>query len=131
MNWRNFLLTGVIVFAGIVALEYIAHQVVMLEWYQKTAKVWRAEDDMNLVYTFLSQFLFAMVFVFIFTRNYENKGIAEGIRYGTYVGLLIAALQVATYSYLPIPLTIMLGWVVVSFVKGLISGVITSLVYTE
>jgi len=78
---------------------------------------------------FLSRLWFAIMVVVIFSRNCEGKGVGEGVRYGILIGLLMAAPQLATYCYLPMPLSLTLSWVAGSALKGLGAGIVASLVF--
>jgi len=73
----------------------------------------------------------AFFFVFIFTRNYEGLGIAEGVRYGFYIGLLVAAIQLGSYAYLPVPFMIVACWMVASLIQGILVGAVTAAVYRQ
>ena len=66
-------------------------------------------DDQKMVAMMLSQLFFSIAFVFLFSKNYEAKGVSEGARFGLYAGLLIATLDIGAYCYLPIPLSLPIG----------------------
>ncbi len=129
MNVKRFIISSIAVFVFVFLFEWLAHGVILKGIYDQTAQLWRPEVEHKMVYLFLSQICFSVIAVFIFTRNYEGKGIGEGLRYGLYVGLVLGSVQLATYSFMPIPLVLMLGWVAAGMLKGLGSGVVSSLVY--
>ena len=126
---KSYVLSVAAVFALVFAYDFIVHQNILADMYERTADLWRAADDMNMLPMFVSQLLFAVVFVFIFTLNYENKGVEEGMRYGFYIGLLLAAINLGTYSYLPIPFALTVSWMLAALLKCLFCGVVTALVY--
>lgn len=129
MNTYRFMLSVLAVFALTFALDYLAHQVLMWDMYRMTAGVWRTADTVVYWPIFVSQLLFALVFVFIFTRNYEGNGYGEGIRYGSYIGFLIATIDLGAYSYLPVPLFLVCAWMIVSIIKCVALGVVSSVFY--
>ena len=90
MKALNSLLTIIAVFVAIFAADFLIHNILLKAEYEATAHLWRPQDEFNMVYMFLSQFSFAVIAVYIFGLNYEEKGIAEGIRFGLYLGLLFS-----------------------------------------
>ena len=101
--------------------------------YKSTAALWRPEAEMQsyMGLMFLAQTVFASGFAFIFTMNYEGKGIDESVRYGLYLGLLLAVIEIRKLCYMPIPLSLSLTWAISVVVWGLFAGIILSLVYKE
>lgn len=95
----------------------------------QTAQLWRPEADYKMIVMVMSQLGFSAALAYIFTLNYEGKGIGEGIRFGLYIGMLLGAIEFGKYSYMPIPLMLMLSWVLAALLIGLGSGVVLSLVY--
>ncbi len=45
------------------------------------------------------------------------------------VGVLLGTIEIGKYSYMPVPMMLMLSWVLAALLIGLGSGVILSLVY--
>lgn len=129
MNTKRCLISVVAVFAFVALYEWLVHGVLLMGMYEQTADIWRPKGEENMAFIFLSQILFSVMIAFIFTRNYEGKGIGEGVRFGSYMGLLLASIQVGTYCYLPIPLALTLAWVVAEVLKGIGSGVVLSFTY--
>lgn len=131
MNMSRFVLAVLVAFAVIFGYDYLVHGVLLHDQYSATSQLWRAQAPEYMIVMAASQFLFAIMFVFIFTRNYENMGIPEGLRYGFYIGLLIAALDLGAYAYLPVPFMIVLSWMAASLIKGLLIGAVTAAVYRQ
>ena len=129
MNIKRFIISSIAVFVFVFLFEWLFHGVILKGIYDQTAQLWRPEGEHKMVYLFLGQICFSVIAAFIFTRNYEGKGIGEGLRYGLYVGLVLGSVQLATYCYMPIPLVLTLGWVAAGMLKGLGSGIVSSLVY--
>lgn len=128
---KSYVLSVAAVFAVVFGYDFLVHQHILAEMYQRTEDIWRAADDMNMLSMFASQLLFSLIFVFIFTRNYENRGVQEGVRYGMYIGLLLAAIDLCTYSYLPIPFALTLSWMLAALVKCILCGIAVASVYRK
>ena len=131
MNTKRYFLAVLATFVAIFVVDFIIHGILLTDMYMKTAQLWRSQEEYLMPYMLISQLTFTAVFVFIFTRNYKGKGIGEGLRFGFYIGLLFATMNIGMYSYMPIPLALVGAWIVASIVKGLIMGAITSLVYKK
>lgn len=129
LKTKKYVFSTAAVFSVVILFDFIVHQILLSNMYARTADVWRAPENMQMLPMFVSQLLFSLAFVFIFTRNYEKKGTREGLRYGLYIGLLIAALNLSTYSYLPIPFILTLCWMLAALTKCLLSGVVLARVY--
>jgi len=130
-NVKSFLVTSLIVFLVIWFMDFLIHHVALVSLYQDSAEVWRAPAAMIMWPMYLSQLSFAFIFVYLFTRNYQAKGMAEGARFGLYIGLLLAAINIGVYSYLPVPLTLILAWIIAGLLKSMILGVTTACIYRE
>ena len=85
MNIKRFVIASIVVIIVIQAVDWLVHGVLLSGWYAEIKGVWRP-DMMNLMWVqVLATLFFSFMFVFIFTRGYEGKGIPEGIRYGLYI----------------------------------------------
>ena len=131
MNTKRFMFAFVATFIFVFLFEGLWHGVLMMPLYEATEEVWRPPADASMAFLALSQLLYALLISYIFTRNYQAKGLAEGLRFGLLMGLLVGSIQLGTYSYLPIPLTITLLWVLAEVLKGLGAGVLLALTYSE
>ena len=129
MNKKRYVISLFVVFAFVFSYEFLVHGFLLQDIYTQTAQLWRPEEESNMLFLFTSQLCFSAVFAYIFTLNYEGRGIGEGIRFGLYIGMLLGSIEIGTYCYMPIPMVLMLSWVLASLLKGLGSGVILSLVY--
>ena len=131
MNMKRFMLAFVATFIFVFLFEGLWHGVLMVPLYEATAEVWRPPAESSMAFLMLGQLLYSLLIAYIFTRNYRANGIVEGLRFGLLMGLLVASIQVGTYSYLPIPLSIALLWVLAEVLKGLGAGAILAVIYKE
>ena len=133
MNVSRFIIAVVVVFVFTAAYDFFVHGVLLADTYKSLANLWRPEAEMQALMPlmFVAQLLLATVFTFIFTRNYEGSGVGEGLRYGLYAGLLLGAPQVASYVWMPVPVSLTAIWVGGMVVWGILAGIVVSLVYKE
>ncbi|MFC2074760.1 hypothetical protein ACFLRA_00615 [Bdellovibrionota bacterium] len=131
MNKKRFILAVIAVLVFVFLYEFLVNNFLFADLYRQTAELWRPEDQYSMGYVFLAQFFFVVMLAFIFTRNYEAKGIGEGVRFGVMFGLLLGLPKIALYAYMDIPMVLVLGWVVAEFVKALGAGIVLSLTYKK
>lgn len=131
MNIKRYVLSVIVAFAFLFAFEYVWHTQVLMNDYEATRSLWRAEDQMFALFhwSLITQALTAMIISFIFTLNYEGKGILEGIRFGGIFGFLLGILMFGMYPYMPIPFNLALMWFVGGLLQGLGIGIICSVCY--
>ena len=95
--------------------------------YGSYSHIWRPISEMKFWLLPVTGMFFSFFFVFIFSRGYEGKGIAEGIRYGLYVALMIALPRAyGSYALMQIPYSLALQWFVYGMFEYVIAGAILS-----
>ena len=129
MTAKRFLLASLGAFVFVFLYELLVHGHLMMGLYDQTATVWRPEEESNMPIMLLSQLLFGAALAFFYPIVGSDTECKKAIPFGIGLGLVMAAPQLATYSYLPIPLTLSLSWALISFVKALGSTYIVSKIY--
>jgi hypothetical protein len=124
--WIGFIAVFV---AGFI-LDYIIHQVLLMDLYEQTAHLWRPAEETKMGLMIVTSLFFAFFFTLIFSKGYEGKGIMEGVRYGFYVAMMVVVpMSYGTYSYMDIPYSLALQWFIYGTIELIIGGIILSLVY--
>lgn len=133
MNKMRYVIAVLVGFIFISVLDFVFHGIMLAPMYEETAQLWRSEEEMKTFFplAMAMQFLIVAILAFIFTRNYEGKGIGEGVRFGLMFGLLIGALEFALYPYMPVPISLGGAWVVGALLRAVGLGVIFSLIYKK
>jgi hypothetical protein len=80
---------------------------------------------------YLGRAIFALLFVFIYTRGYEGKpGVGEGLRYGVWMGLLIYVPGMfINFVVSTTPTDLIITRVVTGLIETILSGIITGAIY--
>lgn len=131
MNIQRYALAALGAFIFVFVFEFLWHGLLMRGMYDATITVWRPQEESNMAYIFAAQILFATILTFIYTRIGKLLECKRGIAFGFFAGLLLAAPQLGTYCYLPIPITITLMWMLAEFLKCLGAGVTIAAIYRE
>jgi hypothetical protein len=130
MNVKKFILSLVAVLILLAGIDFVIHGLILSGTYKANAGIWRA-DMMKLMWLFyISYFIFALLFVYIFQKGFENKGIIEGVRYGIVMSLLLnGAGLIGQYVMYPIPLALAIQWFIYGSIEYIILGIAVSLIY--
>ncbi len=131
MNIQRFIFAAIGGFVAVFAFEMLWHGFVMKGMYEATISVWRPEAESDMTFMFASQFLFAAAMAYAYTKIGQHIPCKRGVAYGFFVGLILAAPQLGTYCYLPIPLTISLMWMLASLIKSMACGMTIAAIYKE
>jgi len=130
MNIKRWLLGSLGVYIAAMILDNIIHGLILRECYVATANLWRPEAEMKMWITWIATAIFSLLFVYIFIKGYEGKGILEGVRYGLWMGLLIyVPMAFGTYSIMPIPCSLALSWLVLGTIEVIILGIVVAWLY--
>ena len=133
VNIPRFLATTLAGFVFIFGYDFALHGNLLMGIYEQTSDLWRDPEEMKTFFPYMlsTQFFTALLAAFIFTRNYEGKGIGEGLRFGIMLGLLFGVMMSASYAWMPIPTALAGAWFAGGLGMGIGLGVIFSLIYRK
>jgi len=124
--WLGFVVTFVV----LEILEYLVYTVIMGSAWESTKSLWRADMGSKWYVYLLVTLIGSFFFSFIFSKGYEGKGIGEGVRYGTYIGIwLSSGAAYGTYGMVDIPYYMALQWFIYGVVMYIIAGAALALVF--
>ncbi len=130
MNIKRFVIASIAVFVIIQAIDWLVHGVLLASWYQEIKGLWRP-DMMNFMWLMmLGCLFFSFMFVFIYVRGCEGRGLAEGARYGLLIGLLMyVSGTVGQYAMYPIPFGMAMIWLGYGVMEMVIAGLAAAAIY--
>ena len=104
-----------------------------MDVYKQTPQLWRSAAEMDTLTWFMlfKQALLACIVAYIWGLNYEERGPAEGVRFGAVMGLLIGMVQFGSYAWMPISGWLAIWWLVGSVVMGIGLGLILSIIWAK
>ncbi len=119
-----------VVFVVLAVCETIVNMLLMSSAYMATAALWRPQAEMKVWLFYVIYVFVAFFFTLIFSKGYEGKGVAEGLRYGFYVGMMMAVpMAYGTYASMPVPYSLALQWFLYGLVEYMLCGVAVAVVY--
>src|SRR5262245_18383406 len=136
MNYPRIILAGVAAWLASMALGYVIHDIWLLRLYQANAWAYRHAEDISellpigLGAHLLGSFAFAFAYAKGYEPNRETSGLAQGVRFGLVIALIVVGLAVA-WNYVAEPIGARLGVLQVLGIVGQfgICGAIVGLIY--
>jgi len=130
MNTKKFIIASILVFIVFEILDFIIHGLILKGAYESLASVWRPDMNSLMWIMYVTALIFSFLFVYIFTKGYEGKSIAEGIRYGLLIGLLMLIVGMFNqYAVYPLPFILVLEWFIFGIIQYIIIGIVVAAVY--
>lgn len=130
MNVKRLLLASLAVFVTFQALDYVIHGLILGASYEATSELWRPDMMEKMWIMYLTGVALSLLFVYIFAKGFQGKGIMEGVRYGIVMAFLLAVVvNVNQYVAYPLPGDLLVKWIIFGFIEIVIAGVVASLVY--
>ncbi len=124
--WIGFIAS----YVAFAILGYIVNDVILMGTYQSLSSVWRPDIAQKLWIFWITGLFYSFFFSFIFSKGYEGKGIAEGVRYGLYIGLMMEIpAAFGQYAVYPVPHSLALQWFIYGLIENIIVGVVLAMVY--
>lgn len=132
MNVKRFVIASIAVFLVFQVLDFIIHGMILRPVYESLKDVWRPDMMSKMWIMYVGSLVLSFLFTYIFIKGYENKGIAEGIRYGIIIGLF-ASIPYGFYEYVmyPLPLSLCLQWFIYGMIEFIICGIIVAAIYKK
>jgi len=132
MNVKRMVVASLLVFVAVQAMDYLINMVILMPSYKALAHIWRPDMQSKMWLMTLASFIGSFLFVYIFIKGYENKGIMEGFRYGTIIGLFMNVVGALNqYVIYPLPLALVIKWFIYGMIEFIIMGIIAALVYKK
>lgn len=132
MNVNRYVIGSIVVFVYLFVIEWLFHGVIMNSWYQENLSLMRSRADAGsfAVWMILGFLVLAFGFCYVFTKGYENKGLAEGIRYGLYVAFAFSiSMTLVNYSVFPWPAKWVIAWIIGGIIIMVLAGLIFAAIY--
>ena len=126
---KKFWMAFIAVFITAEILDFVLYSLVLGSAFS-SLPVWRADmRSLQWIYVVIT-LVGSFFFTFIFSKGYEGKGIAEGIRYGLYIGIWLSiGMAYGTYAMVNIPYGMTLEWFLLGVLTYIVMGIVASLVY--
>ena len=130
MNTKKFLLASLAVFITLLILEFVIHKFLLVTVYESVQEVLRPDMKDKMWIMYLTGIIFSLLFVYIFSKGYEGKGIIEGAKYGLIIGLVVHLVgSYNQYVVYPLPYSLVLKWFIYGTIEMIVAGIVLAFVY--
>ena len=120
------------VYVAMAICGFVIHEVLLSSTYRDESMLhlWRPPEEMMMGVIFVSNLIVSYFLSLIFSKGYQGKGIGEGVRFGFYVGMIMATpMAYVTYATMPITYSLALQWFLYGIIQYLIYGIVLATVY--
>lgn len=132
MNPKRFIAAVISVFITFMALDFIIHNIILMDEYASLKNLWRPDMQSLLWMMPVITFIMSILVTCLFIRGYQERGIMEGLSFGILVGLMTNGMGAfSQYWMYPVPLSLAVKWFVFGLIEFIIAGIILSLVYRK
>lgn len=131
MNINRLLIAIVVIYFVSYGIATLVAEVIFASQFGEFNSVMRpeAQSGLYLVAMLAGYLVMTTLFCFIFTKGYENKGLAEGARYGLLMGILLASIDWNYAISLPLPMSTVVLNTLLSLLIWVIAGLILAAIY--
>jgi hypothetical protein len=130
MNIKRFAIASVVLFILWQITGYIIHEVILGSTYEALKSVFRPDMNEKMWMFMPMQAVVTLLFVYIFIKGYENKGLMEGVRYGIIIALFMGIpSSFSQYVLYPFPFSLALQWFLYGVVEYILAGILVSVIY--
>lgn len=132
MNVGRYVIGSIIIFLFFYIMEWIFHGLILAGWYSQATGLLRPDMESGGLYWWmlLGLLILAFGFCFIFIKGYENKGIAEGFRFGLYVGVaFFVANSLIEFGVYPVTVKLLIAWIIGYPIIMILGGMIFAAIY--
>ena len=130
MNIKRFIVASLAVFVVGVVFDFLVHSVALMSTYEALKDVWRPDMDAVMWVMYPVGLACSFLFVYIFIRGYEGKGVTEGLRFGLFLGVYVSlGMAFGSYVMVKIPLLLAIEWLFAGVVGLMLQGVVAAAIY--
>ena len=129
---KQILFAIVTIFIAWSVLDMVIHGMLLQETYEATANLWRPMEDMDMTLMYIVTLAYTACFVIIYSVFVGNKSVATGIKFGAIFGLAAGiSMGFGSYTYMPIPLSLAVGWFVGTLVEAIVAGALVGTIIKQ
>ena len=130
MNVKRLLFAALAVFVTFQVFDFVIHNLLLSADYEASMDLWRPNMMEMMWLNYLASIILSLFFSYIFAKGYQGKGVLEGVWFGVIFGIGYHLVNILSqYFVYPIPLVLMVKWLIFGFFEFVIVGIVVSLVY--
>ena len=120
---KKIILPTVLIFIAWTFMDFILHVIILKSQYETSLQLWRPMNEMKMGLMHFVTLITALGFVWIYAFLITEKTLAKGLKFGFWFGLTTGvSMGYGSYSVMPIPYLMALGWFLGTLVETMIAG---------
>lgn len=129
---KKCMLAVVVVFIAWQIIDFIVHALILAPQYAATASFWRPEGEIKMRLMAVVTLISSICFCLVYDRFFRNKNVTTGMLYGLIWGIGVGvSMGHGTYSVMPIPYALALGWFLGTVAAAVVAGAIVGVIVKE
>ncbi len=128
---KKIIVSTLAVFATLMAFGVIVFGILMEDFYlaNQSGLSLRAPGDELMGVLAFGELIMAYAFVWIGSHHIGGSGASEGMRFGFFMGLFWATVEILNYAFMPMQMNLMLVGFILDVVMFTLAGAVLSLVW--
>ncbi len=119
---RN-MLAVLAVFAAWSVMDFVLHGIILAADYAASPLLWRPMKEMKMLLMYTVVLVSAAAFVAIYAWLIPDKSVKRGVQYGLLYGIGTGiSMGYGSYSVMPLPYHMAVGWFAGSVVEAMVAG---------
>ena len=129
MNRKRFLEASLVIFVVRKGLDYLIDTFILMRD-EQVKSLLRPDVKSTVWQMLIVGLLVAFMFTYVFVKGREGKGLQEGVRFGIVIWLFVTVpTGLGAWMLFPIPIALIVKWVLNGLLLNLISGILAAAVY--
>lgn len=129
MNFLRFIRATLIVYVVYEVFGYYVHNELLCDCYAEISDLFRKDNKEIIKYAYIADFIFTLIFVFIYSAFIKKHTIATGILYGSLIGLALTCGMVNQYIVYPITKHLLVLWIIFTMFQMALCGLSLGVIY--
>lgn len=128
---KKTLICTIAVFATTMIFGFVVFGMLMADFYAANQGdlTFRPAGEEVMGALTLAEVIIAYAFVWIWGHGVKGEGIKEGLRFGFYMGLFWASVELMNYAFLPMPMNVVIIGFILDIVMFMLAGAVLSVVW--
>jgi hypothetical protein len=108
---------------------YYVHNELLCDCYAEISDLFRKDNKEIIKYAYIADFIFTLIFVFIYSAFIKKHTITTGILYGSLIGLVLTCGMVNQYIVYPITKHLLVLWIIFTMFQMALCGLSLGVIY--
>ena len=130
---RKILISTLAVFATTMTFGFIVFGILLQDFFIANTgdMVVLPQGEERMEWLTIAELILAYAFVWIWQHGVKDGGTSEGLRFGFFMGLFWATVEMFNYAFLPMGMTLMFVGFVLDIVMFMLAGAVLSMVWAK